>query len=331
MEGCALSLAIGVIGAGVMGTEHARILREETSGARLVAVCDADPVRAAAARDARTFSDPRALIASNMVDAVVVASPDATHAEYALAAINAGKPVLCEKPIAASAADGHRIVEAEAALGRRLVQVGFMRRFDAAYGEMRRTRRDGGIGVPVVLHNIHRNLAAPDWFTGAMAVTNSFVHEIDISRWLLGSEMVAAQIFPAGDTGLMMIMMRTDKGELVSTEVNINGGYGYHVHAQLVGSKGTIEMAAPTRTLTNHAGAQSFGFPPDWIPRFTQAYRDQMQAWVNAVATGTAVGASAWDGYVTTAVAEQIAASLNAGCATEITLPPRPALYVKER
>ena len=198
---------------------------------------------------------------------VVVASPDATHAEYTLAAIAAGKPVLCEKPIAATAADGLRIVGAETALGRRLVQVGYMRRFDAAYGEMRRARRNGSIGAPVVLHNVHRNLAAPDWFTGAMAVTNSFVHEIDISRWLLGSEMVAAQVFPAGDAGLLMIVMRTDKGEIVSTEVNVNGGYGYHVHAQLVGTKGTIEMAAPARTLTNHAGAQGFSFPPEVEPQ----------------------------------------------------------------
>ena len=326
-----MSLAVGVIGAGVMGAEHARILRERTSGAHLAAVCDADPARAAAvARGARTFSDPHALIVSDDVQALVIASPDATHAEYTLAAIEARKAVLCEKPIAATAADGLRIVEAEVALGRRLVQVGFMRRFDAAYGEMRLACMDGSIGAPVVLHNVHRNLAAPDWFTGAMAVTNSFVHEIDVSRWLLGSEMVAAQVFPAGEAGLLMIVMRTDKGELVSTEVNINGGYGYHVHAQLVGAKGTIEMAAPTSTLSNRAGAQGFRFPPDWIPRFAQAYRDQMQAFVNAIAAGSAAGASAWDGYVTTAIAEQVAASLPAGRAVEIALPVRPALYAAE-
>ena len=99
--------------------------------------------------------------------------------------------------------------------------------------------------MPLVLHNVHRNLAAPNWFTGAMAVTNSFVHEINVSRWLLGSEMVAAQVFPAGETGLLMIIMRTEKGEIVSTEVNINGGYGYHVHAQLVGVKGTMRWRLP--------------------------------------------------------------------------------------
>ena len=325
------SLAVGVIGTGVMGTEHARILRQQTSGAYLAAVCDADPARAAAAAgDAATFSDAHALIAADTVEAIVVASPDATHADYALAAIAAGKPVLCEKPIAAAAADGLRIIEAETALGRRLVQVGFMRRFDAAYRDMRRAREDGSIGAPSVLHNVHRNLAAPDGFTPAMAVTNSFVHEIDISRWLLDCEIVWAQAFACGDAGALMIVMRTDKGEVVSTEVNINGGYGYHVHAELVGAKGTIAMAAPALTLTNRAGAQSFAFPADWVPRFAQAYRQQMQAWVNAIATGTRAGASAWDGYVTTSIAEQVVASLSAGRGVEIVLPPRPPLYTEE-
>jgi myo-inositol 2-dehydrogenase / D-chiro-inositol 1-dehydrogenase len=325
-----MTLAVGVIGTGLMGAEHARLLRACTSGAVLAAVCDADPARAAkVGQGARSFTDPHALIGSDEVQAIVIASPDATHADYVLAALAAGKPVLCEKPIAATATEALRIVEAEVALGRRLIQVGFMRRFDHAYGAMRQARVAGSCGNAVVLHNIHRNLAAPSWFTGAMAVTNSFVHEIDISRWLLGSEMVSAQVFPAGDTGLLMIVMRTEKGEIVSTEVNINGGYGYHVHAQLVGSKGTIEMASATHTLTNQSGRHGFGIPEDWIPRFGQAYRDQMQAWTNAAATGGTVasGASAWDGFVTTSIAEQIAASLSTGSAVDIHIPARPALY----
>ncbi len=326
-----MTLGVGVIGAGIMGTEHARLLRDVIAGAHLAAVCDADPARArAAAGRARVIDDPQALIAAPEVQAVVIASPDATHAGYALACLAAGKPVLCEKPLAATAAEGLQVVEAEIAAGRRLVQVGFMRRFDAAYGEMRRALDAGHIGDAVVLHNVHRNLSAPDWFTEAMTVTNSFVHEIDISRWLLGSEMVSAHVFPAGSAGLLMIVMRTATGAVVSTEVNINGGYGYHVHAQIVGTTGTIEMAAPAHTVTNRAGAHGFGFPRDWIPRFAQAYRDQMQAWVAAIAGGTVAGASAWDGYVTTAIAEQIVAAMPTGGMTALRLPPRPALYAED-
>ena len=323
-----MSLAVGVIGTGVMGAEHARLLREATSGAHLAAVCDADEARAAAAAaGGEVFTDGLALIASDKVQAVVIASPDATHAQYALACVAAGKQVLCEKPIAATAAEGLAIVQAETALGRRLVTVGFMRRFDPAYAEIQAARIAGSIGAPVLLHNVHRNAAAPAWFTSAMAVTNSLVHEIDISRWLLGSEMINAQVTSAPGGDPILVTMQTDKGEIVSTEVFMNATYGYHVHAQLVGRLGSVEMAAPTRTLTNLAAAQSFGFPPNWVPRFTEAYRLQMQAWIDAVAKGTHVGASAWDGYITTSIAEQIVDGIATGSRIALTLPARPALY----
>lgn len=323
-----MSLAVGVIGTGVMGAEHARLLRAGTSGAHLTAVCDADEARArAAAQGAATFGDGLALIASDKVQAVVIASPDASHAGFALACLAAGKPVLCEKPIAATAAEGLRIVEAEAALGRRLVSVGFMRRFDPAYAEMRAARLSGQIGAPVVLHNVHRNVSAPDWFTGAMAVTNSFVHEIDISRWLLGSELVSAQVTSAPGGDPMLVVMQTDRGEIVSTEVHMNAAYGYHVHAQLVGRAGTVEMAAPARVLTNLALTQSHGYPANWVPRFAEAYRLQMQAWVDATVAGHSVGASAWDGYVTTAIAEQIVRGMATDARMPLILSPRPALY----
>lgn len=326
-----MSLAVGVIGAGVMGSHHARLLRVSTGGAHLEAVCDADPARArAAAGGARAVSDPLALISDPRVDAVVVASPDATHATLALACLEQGKPVLLEKPIASSAAEGWQVVEAEAAQGRRLVQVGYMRRFDGAYQEMKRAAEAEEIGAPVLLHNVHRNQSAPDWFTGPMPITNSFVHEIDISRWLLGSEMVAARVHAGPGGEPLLITMETDRGEIVSSEVFINAAYGYHVHAELVGRAGTVGMAPPTQILTNHRGHGGFGFPDNWVPRFAQAYRDQMQAWVRSAGTGVPAGASAWDGFCATALAEQVASGLGRGT-VRLELPPRPSLYDRAR
>ena len=141
-----MSVAVGVIGTGVMGSEHVRLVRRETPGAHLAGVFDADLARArAAAAGAIVFSDPRSLIASNDVDAVILASPDATHAELTLACLEAGKPVLCEKPLAPSAAEALRVVQAEVALKRRLIQVGYMRRFDPGYQEMKRIKDEGGV------------------------------------------------------------------------------------------------------------------------------------------------------------------------------------------
>ena len=213
-----MTLSVGVIGLGVMGAEHLRLLREETAGVRVAAICDADAERAGRlAQDAEVFSDPLALIASDRVEAVVIASPDATHAGLAQACVAHRKFALCEKPLAGTAAEALQVVDAEVALGRRLIQVGYMRRFDPAYVEMKRAKDSGEIGEPVLLHNQHRNAAAPDWFTGPMAVTNSFVHVIDISRWLLGSELVSAVVHAAPGGDPLMITMETDKGEIVST------------------------------------------------------------------------------------------------------------------
>ncbi|RFB81530.1 Gfo/Idh/MocA family oxidoreductase [Methylovirgula sp. 4M-Z18] len=323
-----MSLGVAVIGTGVMGAEHARVLREETPGAHLVGVYDADAARArAAAAGTVVFPDPHSLIASDRVDAIVVSSPDATHATLSRTCIELGKPVLCEKPLASSAAEALTVVEAEIAHGRRLIQVGYMRRFDRGYQEMKRVREAGGIGQPVLLHNIHRNARAPEWFTGQMSITNSFVHEIDISRWLLGSEMTSVQIAAGPNEDPLMITMQTEKGEIVSTEIFMNATYGYHVHAELIGREGTVALGPPSFTITNRNGAGGVSYPENWVPRFQDAYRRQMSQWVKAASGGTATGASAWDGYVASAIAEQVTEALVSRRATTLNYGRRPAFY----
>ncbi len=323
-----MSIGVGVIGTGVMGSEHTRLLRQETPGAHLAGVHDADGARAtAAAGGTEIFADPQALITSDRVKAVIVAAPDASHAALVMACLAAGKPVLCEKPLAATAQEALKIVQAETAQGRKLIQVGYMRRFDPGYREMKRHREAGKIGRTVLLHNIHRNAQAPEWFTGAMAITNSFVHEIDISRWLTGSEMVAAHVAagPGGDP--LMVTMRTDKDEIISTEVFLNAAYGYHVHAELVGRSGTVALAEPARTTFNQQGMGGISYPDNWIPRFAEAYRQQLAQWIGAMASGAFAGADAWDGYVASALAEQIAAGHASGSETRLHLAARPELY----
>ena len=323
-----MSIGIGVIGTGVMGAEHARILRHDTPGAHLAGIFDADVARAqAVACGATVFSDPQSLIASDQIDAIVIAAPDSTHAALTRACIAAGKPVLCEKPLASSAADALDVVQAEVGLGRKLIQVGYMRRFDPGYREIKRVKDTGHLGGSVLLHNVHRNVRAPDWFNGPQAITNSFVHEIDVSRWLLGSEMVSVHVEAGPGGEPLMITMRTDKDEIVSTEVFVNASYGYHVHAELVGRQGTISLAPASLTLLNRDRAGGVSYPDNWVPRFEEAYRRQMADWVSAVKAGASVGASAWDGYVASAIAEQVAQALAGGGVATLKYGPRPPLY----
>src|SRR6476619_5799024 len=155
-----MALSVGVIGTGVMGSEHVRRLAGTVEGAVVSAVADADPARAAAAASAvgaRAHVDAAELIRSDDVDAVVVASSDATHADFVLACLAEGKPVLCEKPLATTAEASLLVAEAEAASGRRLVQVGLMRRFDPAYATLKRELDEGRLGKPLLLHCAHRN------------------------------------------------------------------------------------------------------------------------------------------------------------------------------
>ena len=146
-----MTLQIGIIGCGVMGADHARIFHEGIPGGKLVAVHDLDARRAAqvaaGAGGVRVVGAALDLIADHDIHAVLIASPDETHAALATACIEAGKPALCEKPLAATAEACRSVVAAEMKGGRRLVQVGFMRRFDPGYRAMKRSLDDQQFGA----------------------------------------------------------------------------------------------------------------------------------------------------------------------------------------
>lgn len=309
-----MSLAVGVIGAGIMGGFHAHLFAEEISGACLVAVSDPDPARAsAAAYGSQVFAEGLPLIESETVEAVLIAAPDAAHHELVMAAIRLGKPVLCEKPLASTVAQCREIVEADA--GRNLVSVGFMRRFDPAYREMKDALDAGRVGAPLLIHCVHRNREAPHWFDGSMMITNAMVHEIDICRWLLDTEYTSARLTQIGDGGDMLLAeLHTERGAVVSVEMFMNAAYGYHVHAEIVGREGTVAMAEPAQVRLRHDGAMQAGYSPDWIGRFAESYRMQDQAWVRACTGGSCADmATARDGLLATSYCRQLVEMLPAG------------------
>ncbi len=334
-----MSVRVALIGCGVMGADHARILAEDVSGAVLQVICDADQERArqvAEHCDTKDLSDDaEGAIFRKDVDAVMIASPDDTHVPLILAALSAGKPVLCEKPLSQDSMECLRVVEAETGLGRRLVTVGYMRRFDLPYARMKLALEDGSLGRAVMMHNFHRNVHAPPSFTGQMAITNSAPHEFDVVRFVLGTEFSAVSVFQAkcgvsGPTGAPVVMiLETDEGQLVTVEVNVNAVYGYDVRAELVGEKGSMSMNVPSPVALNRDLTSLERFPADWRPRFHEAYRLQNKDWINSVLTGSPskIGASAWDGYCASAVAEASVQSLSENRKIKIRLAEMPKLY----
>jgi len=335
-----MSIRIAVIGAGIMGQDHARIIAREVPGATLQLICDPSPGRARAVADqfgaVDASHDPLHAIARADVDAVIIASPDDTHASLAMAAISAGKPALCEKPLSQSPDECLAVIDQETSLGRQFIQLGFMRRFDPSYREMKHALDTGLIGRAVMMHNFHRNVEAPANFSGQMAISNSAPHEFDVARHVLGTEYSAIAVFqPArsSSTGVgapVFMVLETRDGHLVNIEVNNNAAYGYDVRGELVGEQGSIELAAPVQARVNrqlHAGHR---YAADWRPRFADAYRLQDQAFLEFVTTGVfpAQAANAWDGYCAASVAQAGIQALNEGRRVTLHSLATPALYL---
>jgi myo-inositol 2-dehydrogenase/D-chiro-inositol 1-dehydrogenase len=332
-------IRVGVIGTGIMGSDHARLLSSVVAGATLAATFDLDPVRAAAAASlsptSRVFDDPLALIADDGIDAVLVASSDASHERFVLACLAAGKPVICEKPLAPAVAGARTIVDAEMALGRRLVSVGFMRRHDPGYVAVKNALADGSLGHALIVHNVHRNAAAGRDVPSAHLITGSAVHELDIMRWLLDEEIVAVSVHrpraaraSGASADPMFLVVETESGVLADIEVFVNASYGYEVRCEVVGELGTITLDAPAVVQRRQSFTRATAIAPDWRPRFAEAYRLELQDWVDSIVHGRrSTSASAWDGYLATVVAAAAVEALVEYRRVEIARPERPPLY----
>jgi myo-inositol 2-dehydrogenase/D-chiro-inositol 1-dehydrogenase len=333
-----MTLDIGVVGTGMMGQEHIRRLASGVPEARVVAVSDVNidqAKRVGEPVDARVYSDGHDLIADEQVQAVLIASPGFTHAEFTLACIAAGKPVLCEKPLAPTIDECRRVLEAEAALPGRLVQVGFMRRYDDGFADLKQRLDDGQVGPALLLHCRHRNAATPPGFTSDMMITDSVVHDIDVTRWLLGQEIVAASVFkarrssraPDGLEDPQLVLLETAEGVLVDVESFVSCQFGYDIRYELVGETGTLALGEQPGVQVRREGQYRGPIPADWRERFGAAYERELRAWVTGAQAGRVTGPSAWDGYATTAVAEAAVESQRTGRRTPVELVERPALY----
>jgi myo-inositol 2-dehydrogenase / D-chiro-inositol 1-dehydrogenase len=333
-----MTVRIAVIGAGIMGADHAKIVAEDLPGTRLQVVCDMDGARARRIADtlgaADAGTDPEETIARADVDAVIIASPDFTHAPLSMACVKAGKKVLCEKPLSQSSAECIQVMEAEQAAGERFVQVGFMRRYDQSYVEMKRALAEGKLGRALMMHNFHRNMATPaSNFTGAMAITNSAPHEFDVVRHVLGTEyaMIAAWQPKRSDALVAPVVMvlETLDEQIVNIEINNNAAYGYDVRAELVGEKAAITMNHVAYTRLDHGQSQATGYDVDWRTRYAEAYRRQNRAFVDFVETGTfpRIASSSWDGYCAAVVAEAGVRALAEGRKVPVEMIARPEFY----
>jgi myo-inositol 2-dehydrogenase / D-chiro-inositol 1-dehydrogenase len=333
-------LRVAVLGIGLMGADHVARISSRISGAWVAAVNDnitekAEQI-AADIPDCRSIDDPLEAIADPEVDAIVLATPGPTHEKQLLACLEHGKPVMCEKPLTTDVETSLEIVKREAELGTPLIQVGFMRRFDHEYAQLKALVDAGEFGTPLVMHCAHRNPAVPHGFDSAMVVRDSLVHEVDVARFLFGEEITSIQIVkpsanPAAPEGLQdpqIAILRTESGRHVDVELFVTTGVAYEVRTEVVGEKGSAMIGLDVGLVRKSAPGRWGGvITPSFKERFGQAYDTEIQRWVDAVHNGTNVdGPGAWDGYAASAVCAAGVQSLETGQPVDVTMVSRDAI-----
>jgi myo-inositol 2-dehydrogenase/D-chiro-inositol 1-dehydrogenase len=229
-----------------------------------------------------------------------------------------------------------RIVDAEVAVGKRLVQVGFMRRYDEAYRELRSSLKSGSVGQALLIHCAHRNPEVPNSYVTEMAIYDTAIHEIDAVRWLLDEEIVATRVFKPRRSSRaashlqdpLVVMLESASGVLVDIEVAVNIGYGYDIRCEVVGETGTVALGESNRITLRRSSALRTSVPSDWRERFVRAYDIEIQEWINDLAAGRGpTGPNAWDGYAAAVVSDSAVNALQTGERTTVALRAQPDLY----
>jgi myo-inositol 2-dehydrogenase / D-chiro-inositol 1-dehydrogenase len=331
-------LRIAVLGVGVMGADHVARITSRISGARVAVVSDyltekAEQV-AESVPGARVAGDPLDAIAADDVDAVLLATPGPTHEKQLLACLEHRKPVLCEKPLTTDVETSLEVVRREAELETPLIQVGFMRRFDPEYQQLKALIDGGELGSPLVMHCVHRNPAVPPGFDSAMIVKDSLVHEVDVIRFLLSEEIASVQIIkptpnsaaPAGLLDPQIAIFRTQSGRHVDVEVFVTTGVAYEVRTEVVGERGSATIGLDVGLIRKASPGRWGGqITPGFRERFGLAYDIEVQRWVDAVRSGVNVnGPTAWDGYAAAAVCAAGVRSLETGEPIAVDLAKHP-------
>ncbi|MCU0978146.1 MAG: Gfo/Idh/MocA family oxidoreductase [Pirellulaceae bacterium] len=299
-------LGICVIGSGRAGLIHARnFAAGRIAGARLVALvepvaearqkaCQELELDTAYAGHAQALADPR-------VDAVVVATPTTFHRAIVVAAAQAGKHILCEKPMATNARECDEMIAAAAAARVRL-QIGFMRRFDAGFVAAKQRVDAGEIGQVVLVKSLTHGPTTPKpWMydirtsLGPLAEVNS--HDIDSVRWFTGSEFEevyaiggnyrspdARQQYPDFyDNVILVARMRNGMQGSISGAQGVK--YGYDARCEILGEKGLITVGglAANAVVSHTADGSRAAVVQSWMNLFLDAYRAEDEDFVRCV------------------------------------------------
>lgn len=320
---------IALIGAGRIGQVHARAIANHPQ-AELVLVCDPNATAAdalAGGYGAKSCTDVADLWADDSVEAVIIGSPTGLHAEHLLAAVAAGKKVLCEKPIAL---DLHTARECVAELGEQAdqIMIGFNRRFDPTFAEIRARVADGEVGDLQQLTIISRDPAPPSaaYVTGSGGMFKDMtIHDLDMARFFCGDiaevSVVATNFEPgikaAGDVDQAIVVLKSATGQLVTVINSRNCAYGYDQRIEAFGAKGSLVADNLTATAVRSFNAEvteARGAVLDFfLERYVDAFRLELEMFITAIIEGLAVSPTVRDGLIALELADAAERSMKQG------------------
>ena len=325
-----------LIGAGRIGRLHAENVAAHPR-ARLVSVVDQDADTAAKVAeryDAAASTAPYDAISSNAVDAVIVASPSSAHFGYVHEALEAGKAVLCEKPLASDPEDA-RTLAALAKDSGLVTMTGFNRRFDTNHARLHERLARGEIGTAELVCITSRDPEPPayDYLAnepGAL-FTETMVHDLDMARWLLGEEPVKVAAFAAnlveprfkelGEVDTAVAILTTASGRMARIDNSWGSAYGYDQRIEVFGRGGMLQSGNVQQTsvqLHDQRGPQQEPVPYFFLDRYRESYRHELDAFVGAVRGERPVEATAHDGWRATLLASCVMQAAREGRVVEV-------------
>ena len=289
-----------------MGSGHARYITEHVSDAEVVALSDivlnrANQLATQIKTPQLVTGNVNEIFTSELVDAVIIASPDDLHVNHLRLAIAAGKPTLCEKPIATTIEEARSIAKEisdfQTKAGKELIHFGFMRRFDPQYRKVRELINSGNFGAPLFIRVVTRNVAS----TGATdngLYTNIAIHDFDIFRWMFNSEFVQVEshypkrnsLSQSGLSDPLIITAKLANGIMMIADIVAFNNYGYDARFEILCEKGSIEVGifGDVVTRLNFESTPILGghLADNWMTRFERSYIEEVNAWVNSINSG---------------------------------------------
>ena len=298
------NLRVGILGCGRIGRMHAGLVASHVEGLALAACYDADGSAAAEVADrfgGRACYDADELIAAPDVDVIAICSPTGFHIDQLIAAAEAGKPVLVEKPLSLDLAEVDRGVAAATAAGIP-VQVGFNRRFDPSHRSVREHVANGAVGDVHLVRITSRDPAPPPISyieTSGGIFLDMTIHDFDMARYVTGSEVVEvyargavrvdAAIGDAGDLDTVVVVMQHENGAVTTIDNSRQAVYGYDQRVEVFGSAGVVSSDNPgvTTTLVRTAeGSRGPTVPYFFIERYLPSYIAEWSDFVAVVRDG---------------------------------------------